>query len=214
MKISNFYLKTILFASTFLLFNNSSEAAEEYVKFIRVEATQFDNEVLIRWLTDSEFNNDVFTVQRAIDGGTIWQNIGTVDSYGNTPGSGTYEFWDDNPLTGSITYRIVATDYNGIDSYSEFEEIEITPFTEEEDEAPIEVAVYPNPSDGFVIIDGEDDMEGFNVKLLDITGKEIPVQQKADGTQIHLQVIQKTPGLYFLLISKNNRSTIQKIEFK
>ncbi len=215
MKKSTLLLKSFFLFAAFLFLQSSTILAADYsVKFIRVIADQVEEKVLVRWATDSEINNSYFTVQRSIDGGSIWQDLGIVDSYGGTPGAGTYKFVDQNPIMGSITYRLRQTDYDGTYSYSFYAEVEVTAFTGN-DPAEVELQVYPNPSDdNFITIDTEILTGDVSIQLMDLSGKKINVNLNINDDQIQLSPVNKIYGLYFLLISDRNKTFVEKIKFE
>jgi hypothetical protein len=207
MKKSTLLLKSILLLLIFVATGwTSLEAAPFDVKFLRVHAAQVSNNVVVRWVTDSEFDNEFFTVQRSTNGGMDWKDLGMVPGSGITPGSGNYQFWDEAPVTGNIAYRIRQTDMDGSYDYSWKVDITILPFAAEE---PVELLAYPNPTDNIVIVDGEFD----EVKLTDVTGKEVAVYLDNNGYNIRLRPIQKISGMYFLFLIKGEKTTIEKIKF-
>ncbi len=191
-------------------------SADDYaVKFVRIEVDQIGDEVLVRWLTDSEINNSFFTIQRSNDGGLIWQDIGIVNSSGTTPGSDSYEFTDTDPLPGSIVYRLRQTDFDGTYTYSFKVGIIVTNFISENDDT--EIQVYPNPSDDFVTIESDGGnlvSETTTVQMMDITGKVVAIELDFNDTQIQLRPIQKLPGIYFVMIANNDQTIVKKVQFK
>jgi type IX secretion system substrate protein len=207
-----FLTKSLFFFCTLMCFQSSTSFAAEFsVKFIRVAADQVDNQVLVRWGTDSEINNDYFTVQRSVDGGSIWQDVGIVDSSNNTPGSDSYKFFDENPIAGSITYRLRQTDFDGTYTYSFVAEVLVTLFTDDEDD---EVQLYPNPSEDAVTIETENFTEEVNVQMMDLSGKLISVDINKNDNQILVRPVNKIYGMFFLMISDNNKTTVKKVKFE
>jgi hypothetical protein len=67
---------------------------------------------LITWITQSELNNDHFTVERSPDGMT-YQAIATVAGAGNSNTQRTYSVTDPEPLPGTSYYRLSQTDFDG-----------------------------------------------------------------------------------------------------
>lgn len=190
----------------------SLSAAEFIVKYERIEADQFGEEVSVRWLTVSEFNNDFFTVQRSLDGAQTWEDLGEIASIGSVPGAGTYEYIDQNPVAGTIYYRIKQTDFDGTYTYSHDVSIFVEFFDSDEEE---EIEVYPNPSDEFVIIETSTSFSGLvDVTLTDISGKKIAINMNVDNQKIRIQPIKKLFGLYFVILSDQQKTRVKKIKFK
>jgi hypothetical protein len=75
-------------------------------------------EVVTRWTTDSEKDNDFFEIERSGDGRSF-ELIGTKDGAGTSTKQQTYTFTDEQPLTGNNYYRLRQVDYDGKVSYSQ-----------------------------------------------------------------------------------------------
>ena len=85
------------------------------VELVSFSAHLSGNDVVIRWVTASEENNDYFTVQKSRDM-KIFKTIGTVQGAGNSGISHTYSTRDINvKTTGTIYYRLKQTDFNGME---------------------------------------------------------------------------------------------------
>ncbi|GLR19596.1 T9SS type A sorting domain-containing protein [Portibacter lacus] len=76
-----------------------------------------DNEVLLKWKTTSEVNNNYFKVERSADGKNF-RTIGLVNGNGSTMEAMSYNFIDRKPLLGLNYYRLRQVDYNGEYAYS------------------------------------------------------------------------------------------------
>lgn len=82
-----------------------------------VELTQFEAQavapnVLVRWETKSETNNDYFTLWRSRDG-VSFEQIAHIAGAGNTSIPRHYSFVDNNPISGIAYYRLQQTDFDG-----------------------------------------------------------------------------------------------------
>ncbi|MDR2963373.1 MAG: hypothetical protein LBU90_07075 [Bacteroidales bacterium] len=92
------------------------------ITFLPVELTIFTAErtgthVNLAWTTQSETDNDYFTVQRSSDG-VSFHNVGEVTGAGTTSTAQHYTFIDNAPLAGVSYYRLRQTDFNGKSHYS------------------------------------------------------------------------------------------------
>ena len=200
-------LATICFStSTFV------NAAEDLsVKFIRFYAAKTGDIALVHWVTSSETNNDFFTVERSTDL-VQWEVLEIVPGSGISPGSGDYMYYDLEPKDGVNHYRIKQTDLDGAYDFSHIEKVEFDFLFDDIDE----VAVSPNPVPGFSTsfeVNSSKSLVGTTVKLIDITGKEIPVEIDVNDTELTISPIRKIPGLYFLIIQKREQSIVKKIKF-
>ena len=115
--------------------------------FIPVELTSFTAEingrdVMIKWETATEINNQGFDIERKLDG--EWEKIGFKDGKGSTTEPTDYSFVDKftyKSYKGTITYRLKQMDFDGTYEYSN--EIEV-----DADFTPKEYTLYqnyPNP---------------------------------------------------------------------
>jgi hypothetical protein len=210
-------LKSILFGVmiamiSFSTVTNASISNDLPVKFIRFYANQEGDQVRIRWITESEYDNDFFTVERSIDM-ILWETLEIVPGSGTSPGAGEYEYYDTEPKSGLSYYRIKQTDTNSAYDFSHIEKVE---FEELMDEIA-DVAVAPNPLPGTgsdITVNGATSLVGASVKLIDISGKEIQITVDINDTEMTITPFNKVPGLYFLIIQKRKQSIVKKIQFK
>ncbi len=95
-----------------------------------------NHSVVLSWITQTEINNDFFTIERSADGFN-WEEVKRLKGAGNSNTSITYNEVDEVPLSGISYYRLKQTDFNGDFSYSA---IQTVSFNSEN-----EIAIYPNP---------------------------------------------------------------------
>ncbi|MFN2395812.1 MAG: T9SS type A sorting domain-containing protein [Bacteroidales bacterium] len=89
-----------------------------------------------------------------------------------------------------------------IDFFRGFVETSAYPLAFEE-----EISLYPNPTDGRINITGANDLAGYNVQVLDISGKILLEQVLSSEINIdHLQ-----SGMYIIMISSPQGRSIHKI---
>ena len=77
-----------------------------------------NNDILLKWTTASEINNDYFTIEKSntdID----FEILTNVRGAGNSSQLLNYSYIDYNPYNGINYYRLKQTDYDGQYSYSE-----------------------------------------------------------------------------------------------
>lgn len=97
------------------------------VEFLTFEAEPFgDTRVRCRWQTASERDNEVFVVERSLDG-MIFEPIGEVPGAGTSHSLQEYVFLDEQPLFGTTFYRIRQVDFDGAFSYSELRSVTFDP---------------------------------------------------------------------------------------
>ncbi|MBS1490953.1 MAG: T9SS type A sorting domain-containing protein [Bacteroidetes bacterium] len=65
----------------------------------------------LAWETESELNNDFYTLERSADG-NVFEQITTVKGAGTTSVTTDYSYVDENPLPGISYYRLKQTDFD------------------------------------------------------------------------------------------------------
>jgi hypothetical protein len=109
------------------------------IELVDFSATNMGAYVMLNWNTESEHDNDFFTIQRSTDGAEF-SELGQVNGAGESRKKISYTYNDESPLNGIAYYRLKQTDFNGKSSYSKMVKIN-------RDEEPM-LMVYPNPMVG------------------------------------------------------------------
>lgn len=110
------------------------------VDFISFTAAREDKNILLKWTTGNEINNNFFSVQRSYDG-TNFENIGKV----NPSSSKQYYFTDLNATNSVLYYRIENIDKDGKTNYTNIITIKSVSAKAED------WNIYPNPVPNNVI---------------------------------------------------------------
>ncbi|HKR07103.1 MAG TPA: T9SS type A sorting domain-containing protein [Bacteroidia bacterium] len=176
------------------------------IELISFTATAIDNkEVLCKWITATEINNDYFTVERSRDGNEF-EEAGKVDGAGNSTSILNYSLTDYKPFSGISYYRLKQTDFNGDYSYSQVVVVKIF-------EDASDILIYPNPSNGiFNIIKNNMDVP-VELFMYDMEGRLVWKDRLTDGSmQIDIRNFGK--GVYNLQsaadgLNKNFRVVVQ-----
>ena len=69
-------------------------------------------DVEVKWTTESEINNDYFTLERSSDS-YHYSELAIVDGAGNSTSTNNYTFNDQQALRGISYYRLKQTDFDG-----------------------------------------------------------------------------------------------------
>ena len=151
--------------------------------------------VSVEWKTESELNNDFFTVEKTRDGETL-EDVVKVKGAGTTSQPKSYSVLDYGTSHGKWYYRLKQTDFDGKVSYSKLLAIEVPDY--------LSWKVYPNPSNGseFSIGLSSGDLgKTAYIKVHDLNGKEMfqMVSENLSSTEVRIEVPQKlSPGLYIV----------------
>lgn len=174
------------------------------IELIDFSGTKSGQDILLKWTTASETNNQFFTLYKSSDG-TDFHEIGKMNSKalnGNSTSALNYEYTDQEPLVGVNYYKLTQTDFNGQGHSSPIISVM---FDEAKD---IRFIVYPNPNRGEFNIDfsGLENNHELSIELYDISGKRVfnQLYQTQSLTSNTIKITQNTPipsGEYFVNIT-------------
>lgn len=175
----------------------------------KFSAMQKGSAVEITWTTESEINNNDFTIEKSLDG-NHFEELATVAGSGNSSSPLNYEVIDEHPFTGTNYYRLRQTDYNGNFSLSSVISCIATG-----DNTMRVLSVYPNPVQTNVVINLDlsenDDVE---VNVLNSNGRSVydHIFSLSDGIQqLYIPLQKLNPGVYFLRVHCEYGEYSQKI---
>lgn len=170
--------------------------ALEFTGFLPVhltgpEATYKEGVVFIRWKTDSEFNNDFFTVEKSPNG-IDWTAIERIKGQGTTTKINQYLSKDLNPSAGHNLYRIKQTDFDGLFTYSKIISVN-TGINKKEH-------VFPNPFESIITLE-TNGTDPESICLLNSSGSPVPVTIESENGIFSIRPLNSNlpPGVYFLI---------------
>jgi Ice-binding-like/Secretion system C-terminal sorting domain len=159
--------------------------------------------VVLKWQTATETNNQYFTVERSAEG-TNWQTAGTVAGTGNSATQRTYTFTDPLPVRAATYFRLKQTDFNGYYKYGHLIAVKKCG-----DAGAGQLSIYPNPSDGqFVLSFAGNTNEVYSMTILDSQGRKI---REITGFQSTFDLSREAPGIYFLQVQLEAKTLIMKM---
>lgn len=187
----------------------SNSCLEPKIPVATAELQQFEawkeanQQVRLDWNTISEFNNDLFEVQRSNDGFTF-ETIGTVKGQWNAVAETKYEFLDKHPKAGINYYRLVQVDNNGRTQYSSVKEIAF----ETSNMAfggDWKVSYYPNPSKGIIQLSSNEVFTNFEINVYDNNGRFVLKRNDVhSGSSLDLSAL--SAGIYSVsLVNVNDQ---------
>ncbi len=167
--------------------------------------------VELKWKTESEVNNDYFTIQKTSDGERFY-DVAKVNGAGTTTSPRSYRVVDSQAGSGKWYYRLKQTDFNGIYSYSKLLLVEVSEI--------VERMIYPNPSAGDYFIIGfssQDIGKNAFIQMHDMSGKELlrlDVPNLTSG-QMKVEPFQRlSSGIYIISILVEQQVTQKKLVVK
>ncbi len=153
---------------------------------------EFNNEVSLKWITNSEVNTKEFAIERADDAG-VFTVIGNVVSK-NVSGVNNYTFIDEQPLNGSSYYRLNQIDIDGESTYSKLVVIQ--------NNDVLSFQLYPNPVlDGVVKISHPvTSTDNAFISIYSINGAKVVSQNVPEGvTSTTLDISNLTKATYVVV---------------
>ncbi len=157
-----------------------------------------NEKVTLEWVTETEINNDYFTIERSIDGDDFYPIVITKGA-GNSNNSRYYNEIDTElPLTKIIYYRLKQTDFDGKYSYSD-----IIPISNSSTEYDL------NYSNNLLKINSKNSRA--QVKIYDIMGKEIYSNSLINKQEINTSKFK--PGIYIVKVGTSENLLVRKIKF-
>lgn len=161
------------------------------------EVTQSEDELSFEWATESESNNDYFTIEYSLDGNNFY-SIATVDGAGNSSEQVLYSSSvSADRFSGVVYFRLRQTDFDGQSTYSETHAINVQGINER-------FEIYPNPATTVITISGE---EFSSVVFVDSHSKTYPALSLGGGTY---SVENLSRGMYFAVITTAKGTAVKE----
>ncbi|MBC8147314.1 MAG: T9SS type A sorting domain-containing protein [Bacteroidetes bacterium] len=161
------------------------------------------SEVIVKWSTASEINNDFFTIYKSLDGSS-WTSVTEIKGSGNSNQVNNYEFTDEIPDAHDTYYKLKQTDFNG-DS-KEFEIIFVyCKFNHKK------ITFYPNPAKDNInlsFINEHQIEKALEVSVYNSGGQIVHTQEflSTKNENLHNVILPDhlKPGIYFVHVMLGN----------
>ncbi len=190
--------------------NRSFNGTVRYVvgNVLPIELTEFfatpvNNQVRVSWKTETELNNDFFTVERSSDGEN-WEILTTVKAAGNSKIPLHYATTDEEPLQGVSYYRLTQTDFDGQQTtfdmrslYREFPNVA-------EDQ---QLVVAPNPTAGKITIGGSEDELG-EIRIVTLLGQDVTQNVTIHRFAAYVEIDLSKLETELMIVACGNRSAL------
>ena len=179
------------------------------IGLLSFDAAMIGDQVEVKWITQSETNNDYFTLQKSANGAE-WTNLGIIDGAGNSTSILSYQFTDHHPFPATSYYRLKQTDFDGTSTCTNAIAVK---FKSEKN-----LLVFPNPTKGEITIrelspqpNGVSEFQIAGVTVFNMMGEQLnlPIKRLDDGISLNLSNIED--GLYLLEVTCEGNKTYQKV---
>jgi len=128
-------------------------------------------------------------------------NTQSADLFGNVLGLGTYEVF-------------ITVEEDGCSGESNSFTLTVDACAGVAELGALSIDIYPNPSNGQIVVDIAGETEGLNVSILDINGKLIQSEQigkVTTGVRKTIDLRNVSKGMYFIKLDDGNDAVTQKL---
>ncbi|MGE4289138.1 MAG: T9SS type A sorting domain-containing protein [Salinivirgaceae bacterium] len=184
------------------------------IELLSFDAKQTTDGITLIWVTATEENNHYFEIQRSADALTF-ENLATISGAGKSKQELTYTFTDTNPHEGTVYYRLMQVDYNGM--FEIFDPVAINYTNKEIFANDPEISLYPNP---FTTGELTLELKNWNsnssttILLIDVSGTVVFNQVFNSLNENHIKLnesnLGKLPKGYYFLVAKNKSTSLSK----
>jgi beta-glucanase (GH16 family) len=183
-----------------------------YTAVVPIELASFkafegQNRAFLHWTTATEKNNKGFFVEASADAKT-WRNLGFVAGNGTTTEPKTYQFWDDNPASGSNYYRLRQVDADGGAQLSAVCTVVF-------DHNARKITLFPNPTKNVVsVMVGDISLTKLEYAFYDLTGlvvKQGFFDKNAENTVQTIDISDLPKGNYVVKFSNHRFIQTEKL---
>jgi len=157
-------------------------------------ATLDNNKVLLNWSTDVEQQNKFFSIERSTDGMNFLP-LGNVDGAGNSNHFKMYSMTDPTPSEGVNYYRLSQTNNDGSKTYFETKKVNY------KNNKPFSSTVINLAQGKIKVIVSSTKTGSLNLKVTDMTGKEILLNDFAVAAGNNSKELQLQQGAYILTLT-------------
>ncbi len=176
--------------------------------------------VVLTWATQTEVNNDYFSVERSADGGSFME-IARVRGAGESKTKKTYKAVDHFPLAGISYYRLAQTDFDGFVRHSNVIVVRADTGAAEWTERD-RFLFFPNPvirGDKLMLLLDPAVQSGIapyvKIKVTDITGAVCDLPVAGDGNEVTVDTGGLAhAGMYLLFIESATGTVVRKLIVK
>ncbi|AMR34378.1 hypothetical protein A0256_24440 [Mucilaginibacter sp. PAMC 26640] len=183
-----------------LVMPHSTPGTYQLLKFTGVKTDV--NTVKLAWETKNESTVITFGIQKSIDGGKTFLDLGTVQS----AGLGTYYFTDNAPVTTlQNMYRLKQADVNDVITYAEIVTIAPDKFM---GLAGNTIMVYPNPAREKLNVDISQKInQPVEFQIINSNGKLVKKLNFERAQHFEQNISDLMPGAYIINVFETNSRT-------
>lgn len=170
------------------------------IELIYFNVYQKNNEIVIDWKTETERDNDFFTIEKSLDGKSF-KVLTYEKGAGTTTEEQFYTYSDFEPFKGISYYRLSQTDFDGTNVEFDIKSIQFK----------AELGVYPNPSHYQYFIYGIPKNTNAKIRVYDLNNKEVSAIEYKDNGIVIVELVDIPEGIYILKIVDDYNEWVEKL---
>ncbi len=160
------------------------------IEMVSFTGSIVDNKVKLEWKTESERNNNYFTVEK-MNGTYDWNLIAQLKGAGNSTNILNYSTYDEAPDEINY-YRVKQVDYNNSFTYSPIISVDYNP------KKTHTLKLYPIPASSYLTIDIPDNVE--KIEIISDNGVRSETDIIKADDQYRINVSSLAPGIYIVKV--------------
>jgi hypothetical protein len=169
------------------------------IELLYFNAEKENKLVTCRWVTQSETNNDYFTVERSKDA-VNFETIGQITGAGTSTLQHSYSYTDAFPIEGISYYRLRQTDFDGTSTTSEIDAVEFL----KGDELLVKHCTFDDSKQLIILFNRNIVLN--KVEIHDLSGRCIALLEPASsGIFFKLQLPPISSGIYTVVLSSSEQ---------
>lgn len=176
------------------------------IKLLNFEAERTsDDLVKLIWETESETDNDFFTIERSTDG-EKWEERGRLAGAGTSNERLSYSLTDKNRLNTTSYYRLKQTDFNGDFEYSKM--VSVHPLGLNSST----VSIFPVPSSGIFTIKASEEI--LQLDVYNLWGENMFSKEDVGADHLNIDLSHKRKDVYFVKVRTSHNVITKRIVIK
>jgi hypothetical protein len=158
------------------------------VELVDFTAMPFDKNVVLKWSTNTEINNNYFQLEHSIDG-KKFNPVHRIAGAGNSYKKLDYSYLHKQAVKGINFYRLKQVDFGGLYAYSDIVSVSIDQH---------QFSFFPNPAKNRIQLIGP--FDNFEVRLMKFDGTFLKKKTINSGDYLDLSGI--AAGMYMIQLEK------------
>lgn len=197
MAYTNNHSDQISFLEMFTFGGDETDSGPLPIELVNFSAECNYPQIVLKWTTQSETNNDYFILEKSSDG-INFTSVAVIPGAGNSSITQNYSYTD-NINTADLYYRLKQVDYSGEYSYSDI----INPDCKTQTDSHFSEISFSERENEYIITFNSSVSNNYNILLIDNTGKQLLNDKITIEPPLDKYIISKNKyaiGLYNLIV--------------